>query len=121
LLELQNVTRLYGTVIGVNDISLQLPNGAHGLLGPNGAGKTTMLNLLTGQLSATLGTVRVLGEPARRNPRLFKRIGYLPGIEGMYADVSAIEWVTYLTRIQGFSKLQAHSRAVEALKRVDLS
>lgn len=121
LLELNKVTRLYGTVIGVNDISLELPEGAHGLLGPNGAGKTTLLNLLTGQLSPTLGSLRVLGQQTRRNAKYFKRIGYLPGIEGMYADVSAIEWVTYLTRIQGFSRKQAYERSVNALKQVELS
>ncbi len=121
LLDLQNVTRLYGTVIGVNDITLSLAKGAHGLLGPNGAGKTTLLNLITGQLSPTIGTVYVLGEPARSSPKLLQRLGYLPGSEGMYADVSAIEWVTYLTRLQGFDTSQAKRLALQALERVSLT
>src|SRR4051812_909878 len=102
LLELQNISRLYGTVIGVNDVTLSLAAGAHGLLGPNGAGKTTLLNLITGQLTPTLGKIRVLGFEPRANPDFLRQIGYLPGSEGMYADVSALEWVTYLTRLQGF-------------------
>jgi len=121
LLDLQNVTRLYGTVIGVNDITLSLAKGAHGLLGPNGAGKTTLLNLITGQLSPTIGEVYVLGEPARSSPKLLRRLGYLPGSEGMYADVSAIEWVTYLTRLQGFSATEAKRLALQALDRVSLT
>lgn len=121
LFELQNVTRLYRTVIGVNDISLSLPAGAHGLLGPNGAGKTTLLNLITGQLSPTIGTVRVLGETARSSPNLLKRIGYLPGSEGMYADVSALEWVTYLTRLQGYPAAAASQLARQAMQRVQLT
>jgi len=121
LLELQNVTRLYGTVIGVNDITLSLATGAHGLLGPNGAGKTTLLNLITGQLSPTIGSVRVLGMNSRTNPDLMKRFGYLPSSEGMYADVSAIEWVTYLTRIQGFNRPDAKRLALQALERVELT
>ena len=55
MLSLQNVTKLYGTVIGVNDVSAELGQGAHGLLGPNGAGKTTLLGLITGQLRPTIG------------------------------------------------------------------
>ncbi len=121
LLDLQNVTRLYGTVIGVNDITLSLEKGAHGLLGPNGAGKTTLLNLVTGQLSPTIGSVYVLGEPARSSPRLLKQLGYLPGSEGMYADVSAVEWVTYLTRLQGYSAAEAKRLALQALERVSLT
>jgi ABC-2 type transport system ATP-binding protein len=121
LIELNHVTRLYGIVIGVNDITLDLPEGAHGLLGPNGAGKTTLLNLITGQLRPTIGSVRVLGQSPRGNPELFRRIGYLPGTEGMYADVSALEWVTYLTRIQGYSAFEATRLAKQALERVRLT
>ncbi|MCR9292643.1 MAG: ABC transporter ATP-binding protein [bacterium] len=121
LLDLKNVTRLYGTVIGVNDLTLDLPPGAHGLLGPNGAGKTTLLNLITGQLSPTLGSVRVLGESPRLSSRLRQRVGYLPGSEGMYPNVSAIEWVTYLTRLQGYHAKKAGELARNALDRVGIA
>lgn len=121
LLQTRNLTRLYGTVIGVNDISLTLPTGAYGLLGPNGAGKTTLLNLMTGQLRATLGSIRLLGQQPRNNPRYLSQIGYLPGSEGMYSHVGALEWVTYLTRLHGFSKQEASERARRALERVRMS
>ena len=94
LLELDQVTRLYGTVIGVNDFSMKLQPGAYGLLGPNGAGKSTLLNLLIGQLVPTRGTVRVLGESPRNNPALMRRIGFCPGFEGLYARTSGLDWVT---------------------------
>ena len=121
LLQLVNVTRLYGTVIGVNDITLSLPIGAYGLLGPNGSGKSTLLNLITGQLRPTLGEVRVLGTSPRNNPALLARLGYLPGSEGMYANVSAIDWVAYLVELQGYRRRQAREMAAAALDRVGMT
>jgi len=98
-----------------------LPVGAYGLLGPNGAGKSTLLNLITGQLRPTLGTVRVLGSVPRNNPSLLARLGYLPGSEGMYANVSAIDWVTYLVELQGYPRRQAREMARAALDRMGMS
>lgn len=111
----QNVTKLYGNVLGVNDVTLELPPGAYGLLGPNGAGKSTMLNLLIGQLRPTRGTVTVLGQSPRDNAELMRRIGFCPGFEGMYASVTGLDWVTYLLEMQGFGRRQARQRAEETL------
>ena len=61
LFDFRSVTKLYGVVIGVNDLSLELEPGVHGLLGPNGAGKSTLIKLITGQLRPTEGTIRVFG------------------------------------------------------------
>ena len=121
LIEMEHVTRLYGTVIGVNDVTLSLKPGAYGLLGPNGAGKSTLLNLLTGQLRPTLGSVHVLGCNPRNSPALLSRIGYLPGSEGVYADVSAIDWVTYLTQLHGHPYPEARQLAEQALERVEMT
>ena len=121
MIELHNVTKLYGKVIGVNDFTLSLEPGAHGLLGPNGSGKTTLLNLITGQLRPTLGTVRVLGESPRNNAQLFRRMGYCPGSEGMYASVSGFEWVKYLQQLQGMSAEQAKVASREALELVGMA
>jgi ABC-2 type transport system ATP-binding protein len=121
MIELRNVTKLYGRVIGVNDFTLTLEPGAYGLLGPNGSGKSTLLNLITGQLRPTLGTVRVLGESPRNNARLFRRMGYCPGSEGLYANVSGYEWVRYLLRLHGLSSQRATSAAGEALELVGMS
>ena len=75
MLKIESLTKLYGVVIGVNDMSVELPQGAYGLLGPNGSGKTTLLNIITGQLRSTVGNVSVLGERPWKNEALMKRIG----------------------------------------------
>ena len=115
MIQLNHVTKLYGTVIGVNDITLTLKPGAYGLLGPNGSGKSTLLNLITGQLAPTLGDLRVLGSKPRNQPELSRRIGYCPGSEGLYSDVSGFEWVEYLLRLQGMTAADASGIAEETL------
>ena len=121
LIELKDVTKLYGTVIGVNDFSMQLAQGAYGLLGPNGAGKSTLLNLLIGQLVPTTGTIRVLGERPRNNARLMKRIGFCPGFEGLYSTTSGLDWVILLLQLQGYNRRDAHKRATECLDLVGMA
>ncbi|MEP3478078.1 MAG: ABC transporter ATP-binding protein [Fuerstiella sp.] len=121
LLELDQVTKLYGTVIGVNDFSMDLEPGAYGLLGPNGAGKSTLLNLLMGQLVPTRGTVKVMGELPRNNRKLMRQLGFCPGFEGMYARTNAKDWVTLCARLQGLSKSKATRRADECLELVGMA
>lgn len=121
LLELKSLTKLYGTVIGVNDITLSVPQGAFGLLGPNGSGKSTLLNLLTGQLLPTIGEIRVLGMVPRNNHELRRRIGYCPGSEGLYANVSARDWVRYLAELHGMSPSEAKKAAERSLDLVGMS
>ena len=120
-IQFQSVTKLYGKVLGVNDITLELPRGAYGLLGPNGAGKSTLLNLLTGQLLPTRGTIHVLGLNPRNNPHLMRRIGFCPGFEGMYASVSGIEWVIYLLEMQGYAHRNARQRALDCMEMVGMA
>ncbi|MCA9061930.1 MAG: ABC transporter ATP-binding protein [Planctomycetaceae bacterium] len=121
MIEFDSVTKMYGKVLGVNDICLSLPTGAYGLLGPNGAGKSTLLNLLTGQLVPSRGTVRVLGHKPRNNPDLMRRIGYCPGFEGMYSRTSGLEWVRFLLRMQGAGPKRAHQRAIECMEIVGMT
>lgn len=120
MIELEHVTKLYGTVLGVNDMTLQLAPGAWGLLGPNGAGKSTLLNLLIGQLKPTRGSVRVLGEEPRSNAELLRRIGFCPSFEGMYSGVSGLEWTAYLLQLQGYGRRESRERAAACLERVGM-
>jgi ABC-2 type transport system ATP-binding protein len=115
------VTKLYGSVIGVNDVSVSLGRGAHGLLGPNGAGKTTFLNLITGQLRPTLGSVSVFGDNPFNQNRVLGRIGVCPGDEAFYSNVSGLDWVRYLLELRGCPPAEASDRAVESLDRVGMS
>ncbi|APZ93187.1 ABC transporter ATP-binding protein [Fuerstiella marisgermanici] len=121
LIELNKVTKLYGTVIGVNDFSMQLKPGAYGLLGPNGAGKSTLLNLLIGQLVPTRGTVRVLGQKPRNNAKLMSKIGFCPGFEGLYASTTGHDWVTFLLELHGTAPAVARERAEECMALVGMA
>jgi len=116
MIQFESVTKLYGRVLGVNDITLELPPGAYGLLGPNGAGKSTLLNLLTGQLLPTRGTVKVLGMNPRNNPILMRRIGFCPGFEGMYSSITGVDWVAYLLEMHGYSAVESGQRATRFLE-----
>lgn len=121
MIELEHVTKLYGTVLGVNDMTLQLEAGAWGLLGPNGAGKSTLLNLLIGQLRPTRGAVKVLGVSPRNNAELQRRIGFCPSFEGMYAGVSGLEWTSYLVQLHGYGRRESQQRAMDSLERVGMA
>ncbi|HIF01370.1 MAG TPA: ABC transporter ATP-binding protein [Planctomycetes bacterium] len=121
MIELDHVTKLYGTVIGVNDFNAQLKPGAYGLLGPNGAGKSTLLNLLIGQLVPTRGTVRVLGQSPRNNSAFMKKIGFCPGFEGLYATTTGLDWVTLLLQLHGVRSRPARARAADCLALVGMS
>ena len=76
VVEITDLSKWYGQVMGVNDVTLSIHSGVTGLLGPNGAGKSTLLKLMTGQLKPSKGNIKVLGEPVWNNPDINKRIGY---------------------------------------------
>ena len=121
MIHYKNVSKLYGNVIGVNDITVDLPAGAYGLLGPNGSGKTTFINLLTGQLRPTLGSVSLFGENPWRQRKLLRRIGLCPATDVLYPNVSAIDWVRYQIRLHGFSHADSRRLAYEALEEVSMT
>jgi ABC-2 type transport system ATP-binding protein len=118
LLEAHELTKLYGVVIGVNDLTLSLEPGVHGLLGPNGAGKSTLLKLITGQLRPSNGALRVLGEDPWNNAALYRRVGYCPEHDAFWDFLSGREFVETLARLQGLSRDEARGAAERALLRV---
>jgi len=120
MISLSNVTKLYGSVIGVNDVTVDLGAGAYGLLGPNGAGKTTFLGLVTGQLRPSIGQVRVFGERPFFNARVLRRIGYCPASDLTERSATPREWVRYLVQLSGFTPAAARRLAEETLEQVGL-
>ncbi len=121
MIQLDHVTKLYGTVIGVNDIDMSLAPGAYGLVGPNGSGKTTLLNLITGQLRPTKGKVEVLGQSPWNRDLLLRMIGLCPAVDVLYPNITAFQWVSYLVELHGFSRREARERAERSLHDVGMS
>ncbi|MEM9828095.1 MAG: ABC transporter ATP-binding protein [Planctomycetota bacterium] len=121
MISLQHVTKLYGTVIGANDLHLNLPRGAYALLGPNGSGKTTLINMLTGQVKPTMGSVRVFGEKTWRNRRILSRIGLCPAVDVLYPNVTARQWVRHLAALSLLPPDQVDDAVDAALKQVRLN
>ncbi|QEF98666.1 putative ABC transporter ATP-binding protein YxlF [Stieleria maiorica] len=121
MIELNQVTKMYGNVVGVNDLKVNLESGAYGLIGPNGSGKTTLINLLIGHFRPTLGTVRVFGKNPIRHRTILRDIGLCPASDVLYPNVSAYEWVKYLVRLHGISRRESRVLAEQALEIVGMS
>jgi ABC-2 type transport system ATP-binding protein len=121
IISAEHVSKWYGQIIGLNDVSVSVPAGVTGLLGPNGAGKSTFMKLVTGQLKPSKGTVSVLGESIWGNPGLYRRIGFCPEQDAFYERMTGIEWVTALARLGGADERSARAAAERALDTVDLT
>ena len=121
MIQLESVSKLYKTVIGVNEINVDLSEGVYGLLGPNGSGKTTLINLILGQLKPTLGKVRLFGQNPWRQSQLLRRVGLCPSLEVNYPLVTGLDWVTYMVQLHGFDFASAKRRAKDALEAVKLT
>jgi ABC-2 type transport system ATP-binding protein len=112
------VSKWFAGVVAVSDVSLVIEPGVTALLGPNGAGKTTLLRAIGGLTAPSQGTVTVFGENVRRNPGLYRRIGYMPEHESVYDFLTGREFVELAARLQG---LDDRDRAVRrAIEIVDL-
>ncbi len=117
----EHLSKWYGQVIGLNDVTLTVPAGITGLLGPNGAGKSTFMKLITGQLKPSKGSITVLGEPIWRNPSAYFRIGFCPEQDKFYERMTGREWVTALVGLNGVSESAARDLAARALETVELT
>ena len=121
MIQLDHVSRWYGQVIGLNDVSCQVGPGITALLGMNGAGKSTLIRLVTGQIQPTTGSISVFGHQPFANPEVFKVLGYCPEIDNFYEHRSGRWFVQHLARLNGFSAAEAKSRTQQVLERVGMA
>jgi len=116
-----HVSKWYGQVSGLNDVSVSVPSGITGLLGPNGAGKSTFMKVMTGQLKPSKGSITVLGEAIWGNPGIYSRIGFCPEQDSFYERMTGLDWVAALVRFNGHSEREAIELARQSLEQVDLA
>jgi len=121
IVQAEHLSKWYGQVNGLNDITVSIPPGVTGLLGPNGAGKSTFMKLMTGQLKPSQGTIRVLGMSLWDEPAAFARVGFCPEQDAFYDRMTGLEWVTALVRLNGLADDEAAAAAARALAQVDLT
>lgn len=119
VVEFRSVTKWYGAVIGVNDVSVSLEPGITGLLGPNGAGKTTFIKLLTGQLRPSLGQIDVCGSSAR-SAEARRHLGYCPDADAFYEEMSGRQFVRTMARLHGMSTSETNDRTEQVLGEVGM-
>lgn len=103
MIEVQNLTKVYGNHVAVDHVSFTIDSGKiYGFLGPNGAGKSTTMNIITGCLAATEGTVTVDGHDIFEEPILAKKnIGYLPEMPPLYQDMTVIDYLRFVAEAKG--------------------
>ncbi|RJU83769.1 MAG: ABC transporter ATP-binding protein, partial [Candidatus Poseidoniales archaeon] len=117
---LDHVSKWYGEVIGINDISLAIEGGVTGILGPNGAGKSTLFKILMGRLKPSKGTVRLFGIDPWKSTTPYRRIGYVSESERMYDWMTSLDFISTLARLHGMSREEAVERSKHVLNFVGL-
>ena len=120
VLQAEKLSKWYGHILGISDITLDIGKGIKGLLGPNGAGKSTFLKVISGQLKPNIGTIRIFGETVFGNHRLFTRVGFCPEQDSFYAEMTGGQFIRFLATLHGFPPAQAGERSERALDQVGL-
>ena len=120
LLLFEHVSKWYGTVLALNQVTLELTGGITGLVGANGAGKSTLLRMATGLLKPTLGRVTVRGLDAW-DWRARRLVGYCPDTDAFYEDLSGRKFVWAMARLCGFDRREATRRTEAVLERVGMA
>lgn len=116
MIELIGLSKWYGEVIGLNNVTATIGQGMTGLVGPNGAGKSTLMSLATGQLHPSKGTIRVLGKKVWDNPAVLSQLGYCPEGDPFWPNLTGRQFVTTLAKISGLwgrSCTSAVNRAID--------
>src|SRR5215218_3434523 len=99
----EDVSKFYGEVLGVNRVSLQIAPGITSLVGPNGSGKTTLMNLMTGLLKPTRGSIRVLGISTNEPEALFQKIGYCSQFDSFPRRATARDFIVFYLSVHGYT------------------
>ncbi|HEX2883099.1 MAG TPA: ABC transporter ATP-binding protein [Candidatus Limnocylindria bacterium] len=119
-LTLDAVSRWYGNVVAVNDVTFEVGPGITGLLGPNGAGKTTLLHMMAGFLAPSTGRLELDGAPTWRRPELYRQLGFVPEREAVYGFLTGRQFVTATARLHGLTDPRAAAdRALEMVSMTD--
>jgi ABC-2 type transport system ATP-binding protein len=119
-LQIQQVSRWYGSVVAVNDVTMTIGPGITGLLGPNGAGKSTLINLLAGFLEPSTGAVKLDGQVIFGRDEVYRQIGLVPEREEMYDSISGWQFVLANAQLHGLDDPEgAARRAIETVDMVD--
>jgi ABC-2 type transport system ATP-binding protein len=119
VIQVSNVSRWFGNVVSVSDVSFDIRPGITGLLGPNGAGKTTLLRMITGLAGVSDGSITVFGEPVRNNSDLYRRIGVMSEHETVYQFMKGREFVKMMGSLKGVKNLD--TAVDKAISLVDLA
>jgi ABC-2 type transport system ATP-binding protein len=107
VIQLENVSRWYGNVVAVNDVSMDIGPGVTGLLGPNGAGKSTILHMIAGFLAPSRGTLTIAGQPTWRNPQIYRTLGLVPERDSVYAFLTGEEFVRSTAKLHSLANPDA--------------
>ncbi len=121
LIIFDDVSKFYGEILGVNRVNLQISPGITSLVGPNGAGKSTMMNLMTGLLRPTKGSVTLIGIPTDKPEELFRRVGYCTQFDSFPRGVTGREFINSFLFVHGYSRKKANELSEIALERVNLT
>jgi ABC-2 type transport system ATP-binding protein len=116
----EDVSKFYGEILGVNRVNLSIPPGVTSLVGPNGSGKTTLMNLMTGLVHPTRGSVQVLGLRPNEPEKLFKILGYSTQFDSFPKGMSGVQFVSSYLRVAGMDSQTAEQLAWRAIERVNL-
>jgi ABC-2 type transport system ATP-binding protein len=120
VIRVEGVSRWFGNVVAVSEVSFEVRPGITGLLGPNGAGKTTLLRMMTGLAATSTGTITMFGEPVRDNPPLYRRIGVMSEHETVYPSMTGRAFVRMMAQIRGVPDLEAAvDRAIGLVELLD--
>ena len=123
MIELNNLTKSFGNVLAVNDLTLQIPKGEiFGFIGPNGAGKTTTIKMMGGVLIPTSGTISICGISMNQEPEAAKqKIGFIPDRPYLYEKLTGLEFLKFVADLYQMDRHAFQEKAVENLRLFSLS